>query len=154
MLWGVVGLCCNPKSKLFFLYIYTFTCIQLFNALVYGLAAFHSPSALLILIDIVLFCLGMSEGYSAWYWRGSFSSNHCWEEFSRPASSLFSFFFCVICLNGVQRCGLWPSSSWRLVSALQWLRGYKGLQGWPTARVSGWWQLAGETKSTSVENWN
>jgi hypothetical protein len=33
-------------------------------------------------------------------------------------------------------------------------RGYKGLQGWPTARVSGWWQLAGETKSTSVENWN
>jgi hypothetical protein len=33
-------------------------------------------------------------------------------------------------------------------------RGYKGLQGWPTARDSGWWQLAGETKSTSVENWN
>ena len=33
-------------------------------------------------------------------------------------------------------------------------KGYKGLQGWPTARVSGWWQLAGETKSTSVKNWN
>jgi hypothetical protein len=32
-------------------------------------------------------------------------------------------------------------------------RGLQGLQGWPTARVSGWWQLAGETKSTSVENW-
>jgi len=32
--------------------------------------------------------------------------------------------------------------------------GYKGLQGWPTARDSGWWQLAGEKKSTSVENLN
>ena len=31
-------------------------------------------------------------------------------------------------------------------------RGYRGLQGWPTARDSGLWQLAGETKSTSVEN--
>jgi len=30
----------------------------------------------------------------------------------------------------------------------------RGLQGWPTARDSGWWQLAGETKSTSVKNWN
>ena len=28
----------------------------------------------------------------------------------------------------------------------------QGLQGWPTARDSGCWQLAGETKSTSVEN--
>ena len=30
----------------------------------------------------------------------------------------------------------------------------RGLQGWPIARDSGWWQLAGETKSTIVENWN
>ena len=30
-------------------------------------------------------------------------------------------------------------------------RGYKGLQGWPSAWDSGWWQFAGETKSTSVE---
>ena len=36
-----------------------------------------------------------------------------------------------------------------------WLRGgIRGLQGWLSARVSGWWQLACETKSTSVENWN
>ena len=26
-------------------------------------------------------------------------------------------------------------------STLKWWRGYKGLQGWPTARVSGWWQI-------------
>ena len=32
-------------------------------------------------------------------------------------------------------------------------QGLQGLQGWPTARDSGWWQLAGETKSTSVKNW-
>jgi len=31
-----------------------------------------------------------------------------------------------------------------------WELGLQGLQGWPTARVSGWWQLAGETKSTIV----
>ena len=41
-----------------------------------------------------------------------------------------------------------------LSSQSRWSWGYKGLQGWPTARDSGWWQLAGETKSTSVENWN
>jgi len=34
------------------------------------------------------------------------------------------------------------------------VQGLQGLQGRPTARVPGWWQLAGETKSTSVENWN
>jgi hypothetical protein len=34
------------------------------------------------------------------------------------------------------------------------LQGLQGSQGWPTARDSGWWQLAGETKSPSVENWN
>jgi len=33
-------------------------------------------------------------------------------------------------------------------------RGYKGLQGWPTARDSGCWQLAGETKPTSVETYH
>jgi len=40
---------------------------------------------------------------------------------------------------------------WNKINQCQ---GLQGLQGWPTARVSGWWQLAGETKSTSVENWN
>jgi hypothetical protein len=39
------------------------------------------------------------------------------------------------------------SSRWSAADHLQ------GLQGWPTARVSGWWQLAGETKSTSVKGY-
>jgi hypothetical protein len=49
----------------------------------------------------------------------------------------------------------WPTARvsgwWQLAGETKTTR---GLQGWPTARVSGWWQLAGETKTTSVENWN
>ena len=54
----------------------------------------------------------------------------------------------------------WPTARdsgwWQLAGETKStsVENWKGLQGWPTARVSGWWQLAGETKSTSVENWN
>ena len=41
-----------------------------------------------------------------------------------------------------------------MLACMRQIRGLhiRGLQGWPTARDSGSWQLAGETKSTSVEN--
>ena len=74
-------------------------------------------------------------------------------------AKVFVLFLCGVQF-GLQRPPAWHGcSTYRSQQINQSKRstaalGLQGLQGWPTARDSGWWQLAGETNSTSVENWN